>query len=636
MRTLSGGGGSTGLVGVDPAGGQTLAVLLGRAATEAGERSDRIAGLLSSAGYSASAPETLDAVAGWARATAADLRWRMDVLGAGGEGVLLPNGMLLGALDFPDRAAALLAGRRQAEHLLRLLDSDDFDGAYDAIMADVAAAAAHSNDPAYSAAFVNRLGGTGVETFLDAVQAYSLFSPYVGGAGPEHADIAARDQVADLLLPFDRVFAAATRSGDFDADVTRHLTGEDAEQPDLHLHMLLLTGTHGAGFLVPAAATLLRSGAREMMRERWDIGYDYGDLAHGSYVAAAALARNPEATLAFLQRRSNAELLLDDDRWRGINRYPDKGAMAGVALTRALLDLPAADASTRRDAERATEHVVAAAAGLEGTTTPLRRTLARLVWPYMDDIMREADADTPAELDGEPSWDPDDRGFHVPRELLLDFFTDVLRDEQARATVQLSVGAVARDTLDAGVAHRLAGEGSAAEAQLAGSLYGLFGEAFREMELDEADRIKFFAGAAKNGASAAAAVAVAFTSWAPPVAAAVGAGATALIDEASEAAENHYVGAALSDSDRWPGEAEYQLQAAVAESLVAQGGVDVRIPSRFLDDGVFRVPAADDPDRAAYDDWLRSAAARPLHEQVEELWDEIGDAVWQPITDLKD
>jgi hypothetical protein len=635
MRMSAGGG--SGLVGVHPASGGALADALIRAARDALERRDRISGLLAEAAQAAAAPAVLDATAAWARTTSADLRWRIDVLSDGGDALLLPGGMLLGALDFPDRVSAMRAGRAQAEALLRLLDGDDFEGAYRDVMANVAAAAAHSHDLAYSAGFANRLGGRGVEEFLNSVQSYSLFSPYTTSGDPEHYDIAARDQIADLLIPFDRVFAAASRSRDFDPAIARHLTGDDAAQPDLHLHMLLFEGAHGSSFLVPAAALLLRDGAREMMRERFDIDQEYGDRNHGSYVAAAALARNPEATLAFLQDRDNAELLLDDDRWRGIHRFPDKGAMAGRAMTQALLDLPVRDPSARPDAERATEHVVAAAADMAGTTTPLRRTLAQLVWPYMNDIMREADADTPAELDDKPSWDPDQPGFHLPREVLLDFFTDVLRDERARQTVQLSVGAVAHDTLDLAVARRAAGDGSAAEAQLAGSLYGLFGEAFREMELDRADRVEFFAGAAKNGASAAAALAVAFTSWAPPLAAAVGAGASAAIDQASEAAQNHYVGQALKDSERWPKEAEYQIQATVAESLVAHEAVDVGIPTRFLDDeGIFRVPSADAPQRADYDDWLRSDAGRPLHREVEEVWDEISDAVWQPITDLKD
>jgi hypothetical protein len=622
MLVADGGAGGS-VVGLDLAGVEQLSALLRTAGDSGRARHRRIAQLLEEAGAGSPALPCVAEAAVWAEETVEDLRRRADIL-ARADGAWSLGGLRYTVVTFDTLADAERTGRALGEDLRRFLlgghelgDEADYRAFYDELRRRLAAAAAYSDDPAFAAAYIDALGGLGTVMTV-RMAAY-------GG------EVVRREgAAAELVRPFDLVFAAATRSGRLDPEVRRAVLhpGNEAD-----LDLLLWYGDFDPAFAADAARVLLVERYETTQMIRPSILWPHHGYPSTRVTALRLLARNPEAAHLFAAEGANYRALIGD------YHDDDEGRLAARVLELALLRFPSTSGE-RKLAEDATERVIRAVAHGHAITAPAKLAMARVLHPMMGLVAEQADRGRP----DDSRWRSTDPGFHVPRDTLMLFLTELMADGPARAEVLAGARDVTAASLNTGAA-AVARRRNEPDRDLeflkhtleVGPLYGLLSESMLRT-VDDPKQVAALLGATIRAAGGVVVAAgVAATPLTGGVAAGAGAAGGAFADWLAGEVERSVTEASVRDAESFLVAQTSGLEDLIVRSLYAQAPirelmVAVPPPKALLTGGHLVVPDRRSPEYERFREWLE--ANTDLRALVDQLYDQLRDDVNDPVLRL--
>lgn len=626
MRVMpdGGGGGNYDSVVMRLSDVRAIAAAFDRGADDLDARRNEISRLLDEAGESCWAPALLAEVAGWEREAAADIRWRIDAALAD-PGTVTYGGRVYACLRFASRAEAVLAAQQDAAALLDAIGDRYMFGAYNAgelrdrwpgILFDVLQARSRSEDPAYAAAFVEALGARGVTRVLDVVAGVAQQPGEVDGS---------RDEIAQLLAPFDEIVAIASRQRTpgmavVEGDLLHVISSEQLWR----LHLLLAAGDEPpeTGFTT-AIARLVLTGPPEVTAYLHYTRVDpwFLQLLDVDTNVLRAVARDPDAAHALLADDGTRQAILHIDRTWEEPPVPLAEA-AGQVLTAALVTWPAAD-PTRTDATFATAQAVVAEVAHHGVSDEVKRALADDLSPWLDRLVETG-----------------------PRDDVVRFVAELSHDHDALTRLLGHAAVIAHAELAQGIAQARSGssplERTGDEQQRVAALYGLIAAGMVKAGMDRAERAALIAGSLKFLGGLATAGVVTATGVTGFGAVVSGAALGKLVDAGAGSAQRALAGDGQDLQDFVAGNVDEGLRQVLAVELYNNPEVRAALAAEARHDGtslppvpaewrdgdriVPPAPGADPATQQRFDDWFRDwyglATDRPgtdgLRDRVEE------------------
>jgi hypothetical protein len=224
-----------------------------------------------------------------------------------------------------------------------------------------------------------------------------------------------------------------------------------------------------------------------------------------------------------------------------------------------------------------------------------------------------------------------ERYAHHPDDI-TGFFSEITRDPEARAVLDVNLAGYTRMRLESGMAEVLAADYRSlpdigrlgTEMDDISTLYGWVGDGVQEAEADQNAHAASLARALETVGGLASKAGVAATGWSGPVPAALGVGLNELAQLGADAVENAYDYDGRPPDDVVSGAVAGSIRPALVTSLYAtpdMQGEDLRpLPPELTPPPVADAGAGQVQDyRRALDRWLGLEGNEPLRDQVDAL-----------------